>query len=79
MVIRPVKYLNNLDEQDHRFIHKVTKPCLVFKSILTAAKTISGVEVMHILWKEQLRRSFSAGLSRLQIVNKLFGLSAKIL
>ena len=76
MLIRPVKYLNNIIEQDHRFIKKVTKPCLGFKTIRTATKTISGIEAMHILWKGQLRRSFSAGLSRAQIVNKLFGLSA---
>ena len=76
MEIRPVKYLNNIVEQDHRFIKKVTKPCLGFQSIQTAAKTISGIESMHIVWKGQLGRSFSVGLSPAQIVNKLFGLTA---
>ena len=76
MEIRPVKYLNNIVEQDHRFIKKVTKPCLGFQSIQTAAKTISGIEARHILWKGQLGRSFSVGLSPAQIVNKLFGLTA---
>ena len=76
MEIRPVKYLNNIVEQDHRFIKKVTQPGLGFQSIQTAAKTISGIEVMHILWKGQLGRSFSVGLSPAQIVNKLFGLTA---
>lgn len=76
MEIRPVKYLNNIVEQDHRFIKKITKPCLGFQSIRTASKTISGIEAMHMLWKGQLRRSFSAGFSRAQIVNKLFGISA---
>ena len=74
--IRPVKYLNNIVEQDHRFIKKITKPGLGFQSIRTASKTISGIEAMHMLWKGQLRRSFSAGFSRAQIVNKLFGLTA---
>jgi transposase, IS6 family len=73
MLIRPVKVLNNIIEQDHRFIKKVTKPCLGFQSLPTASKTIAGIEAMHILWKGQLRRSFSAGLSRAQIVYKLFG------
>ena len=73
MQIRPVKVLNNIIEQDHRFLKKVTKPCLGFQSLPTASKTIAGIEAMHILWKGQLRRSFSAGLSRAQIVNKLFG------
>ena len=76
MEIRPVKYLNNIVEPDHLFIKKVTKPCLGFQSIQTAAKTISGIEARHILWKGQLGRSFSVGLSPAQIVNKLFGLTA---
>ena len=54
MEIRPVKYLNNIVEQDHRFIKKVIQPCLGFQSIQTAAKTISGIEAMHILWKGQI-------------------------
>ena len=76
MLIRPVKYLNNIIEQDHRFIKKVTKPGLGFESLRTASKTIAGIEAMHTLWKGQMRRCFSAGLSRAQIVNRLFGLSA---
>ena len=75
MLIRPVKYLNNIVEQDHRFIKKITKPGLGFQSIRTASKTIAGIEAMHILWKKQLKKSFTVGLSRAQIVNKLFGVS----
>jgi transposase, IS6 family len=59
--IRPVKYLYNIVEQDHRFIKKVTKSCLGFQFIRTASKTICGIEAIHILWKGQLWRSFSAG------------------
>ena len=76
MLIRPVKHLNNIVEQDHRGVKKVAKPCLEFKSIQTSVKTISGIEAMHILWIGQLRRIFSAGLSWAQIVNKFFGLSS---
>ena len=74
--IRLVKYLNNIVEQDHRFIKEITKPGFGFQSIRTASKTISGIEAMHMLRKGQLRRSYSAGVSRAQIVNKLFGLTA---
>jgi|TARA_B100001964_G_scaffold151920_1_gene167151 transposase-like protein len=76
MEIRPVKYRNNIVEPDHRFIKKVIQPGLGFQSIQTAAKTISGIEARHILWKGQLGRSFSVGLLPAQIVNKLFGLTA---
>jgi transposase-like protein len=54
MEIRPVKYRNNIVEPDHRFIKKVIQPGLGFQSIQTAAKTISGIEAMHILWKGQI-------------------------
>lgn len=43
--------------------------CLVFKSLRTTSKTIAGIEDMLIFWKGQLRRSLSAGPSRVQIVN----------
>ena len=39
-----MKYLNNIVEQDHRFIKKITKPGLGFQSIRTASKTIAGIE-----------------------------------
>ena len=66
----------NLIKQDHRCINKVTKPCLGFKSLQTALKTIAGIESSHNLLKGQLQRIFSAGRSRAQIVNELFGLTA---
>jgi hypothetical protein len=50
--------------------------CLWFQYLSTSSKTLSGIEAMHILWKGQLQRSFSAGLSRAQVINKFFGLTA---
>ena len=38
--LRKVKYLNNIIEQDHRFIKRKVKPMLGFDSFATAAKTI---------------------------------------
>ncbi|HEY9845512.1 MAG TPA: DDE-type integrase/transposase/recombinase [Candidatus Caenarcaniphilales bacterium] len=43
------KYLNNMIEQDHRFLQKVIKPGLGFKSFTTAMRTIKGYETMHRL------------------------------
>lgn len=51
--IRKNKYLNNMVEQDHRFIKKITKPMLGFKSFNSAAATISGIELHHMLRKKQ--------------------------
>ena len=36
ILVRQVKYLNNIVEQDHRAIKRVTKPMLNFKSFLAA-------------------------------------------
>jgi putative transposase len=53
--IRQNKYLNNLVEQDHRAVKRVTRPMLGFKSFRSAAATLAGVEVMHMIRKEQMR------------------------
>jgi putative transposase len=55
--IRQNKYLNNRIEGDHRFIKKRTRPMLGFKSFASAAKTISGIELMHMINKGQLKNN----------------------
>jgi transposase-like protein len=52
--IRQNKYLNNMIEGDHRFIKKRTRPMLGFKSFMSAAKTISRIELLHMIKKGQL-------------------------
>jgi putative transposase len=52
--VRQVKYLNNIVEQDHRFIKKRTKPMLGFKSFRSAKITITGIENIRIIQKGQL-------------------------
>jgi putative transposase len=49
------KYLNNIVEQDHRFIKKITRPMLGFKSFASAEATLAGIELHHIIRKGQLR------------------------
>lgn len=49
-----VKYLNNIIEQDHRFIKRKVKPMLGFDSLETAENTIAGIEIMHMIRKGQL-------------------------
>lgn len=51
--IRQIKYLNNIVEQDHRFIKKITKTTLGFKSIKSARATLAGIELHHMLRKGQ--------------------------
>jgi transposase-like protein len=53
--IRRIKYLNNIVEQDHRAVKRVTRPMLGFKSFRSTAATLSGIELMHMIRKGQLR------------------------
>ena len=57
ITIYQVKYLNNIVEQDHRAIKRVTRPMLDFKSVRSAANVLAGVELMHMIRKDQ----FAAG------------------
>jgi putative transposase len=54
IVIRQVKYLNNIVEQDHRGVKRVTRPMLGFKSFTAAQDTLVGIELMHMIKKRQL-------------------------
>ena len=54
IIIRQVKYLNNMVEQDHRGVKRVTRPMLGFKSFDAAQSTLVGIELMHRLKKRQL-------------------------
>jgi putative transposase len=51
--IRQIKYLNNIIEQDHRGVKRVTRPMLGFKSFEAARSTLVGIELMHMLRKGQ--------------------------
>src|SRR5262245_42828211 len=53
IIIRQVKYLNNIVEQDHRAVKRVTRPMLGFKSFEAAQSTLVGIELMHMLKKRQ--------------------------
>jgi transposase, IS6 family len=52
--LRQCKYLNNILEQDHRFIKRRVNPGLGFFSFNTAGRTISGYETMNIIRKGQI-------------------------
>ncbi len=54
MVVRQVKYLNNIVEQDHRAVKRMTKPILGFKSFHSAKNSLAGIERMHLIRKGQM-------------------------
>ena len=61
--IRKIKYLNNIVEQDHRAVKRVTRPMLGFQSFESAQCTLAGVELMHMLRKGQIEGDEVEGLS----------------
>ena len=57
IAIRQVKYVNNIVEQDHRGVTRITRPMLGVKSFEAAQDTLVGIELMHMIKKKQLRVS----------------------
>ena len=53
--VRQCKYLNNIIEQDHRVIKRITKPMLGFKSFQGAESTIAGIELVGMIRKNQFK------------------------
>ena len=51
--IRQIKYLNNMVEQDHRGIKRITNPMMGFKAFHSAEATLAGIELHRMLRKGQ--------------------------
>jgi transposase-like protein len=54
--LRRVKYLNNVIEQDHRFIRRRWRAMQCFRSFRTAERTLEGVESVNMIRKGQVKR-----------------------
>lgn len=54
ILMRQSKYLNNLVEQDHRAIKRITRPMRGFKSFWSDPIIIAGIETMHMIKKGQM-------------------------
>jgi len=75
IIIRQVKYLNNMVEQDHRGVKRVTRPMLGFKSFEAAQATLIGIELMHMIKKQQLM--VEAGDKDLTAAERFYSLAAE--
>jgi putative transposase len=71
MTVRQIKYLNNIIEQDHRFVKKITNGMRGFKAFHSAEATLSGIELHHMLRKNQHTQS-----NELTIFEQFYGLAA---
>jgi IS6 family transposase len=75
--LRQCKYLNNILEQDHRFVKRRVNPGLGFGAFATAQRTIQGYEAMHRLHKGQLKGGTKGDvLAQNRVINQLFGVAA---
>jgi transposase-like protein len=76
-ILRRVKYLNNVIEQDHRFIKKKVRVSQCFKRFHTAERTIEGVEALHMMRKGQVKRLDGRdAVGQAKFVESLFGVAA---
>jgi len=75
--LRRVKYLNNVIEQDHRFIKKKVRAAQCFKRFQTAERTLEGVEAINMMRKGQVKRlSGSDAQGQAKFVLCLFQIAA---
>ena len=74
---RTAPYLNNVIEQDHRFIKKRITASLGFRSAEGACRTIEGYEAMHAIRKGQIRWVPKGDpVGQQQFIHTIFGVAA---
>ena len=74
--LRQVKYLNNIIEQDHRFIKRRVAPGLGFASFQTAWKTLRGYETMNMIRKGQIKKVGKENIKgQIRFIENLFGVA----
>jgi IS6 family transposase len=75
--LRRVKYLNNVIEQDHRFVKKKVRVAQCFKSFKTAERTLEGIEAINMMRKGQVKRLAGCDArGQATFVASLFGIAA---
>ena len=75
--LRRVKYLNNVIEQDHRFIKKKVRAVQCFKRFHTAERTLEGIEAVNMMRKGQVKRlAGSDAQGQAKFVETLFEIAA---
>jgi len=74
---RPSPYMNNVLEQDHRFIKKRIAASLWFRSVSGALNTIAGYESMHMIRKGQIRWLAKGDVvGQVRFINQIYGIVA---
>ena len=75
--VRPCPYLNNVLEQDHRFVKKRIAASLWFRSVDGALRTIQGYEAMNMIRKGQVNWLAKGDIvGQVRFIERVFGLTA---
>jgi transposase, IS6 family len=75
-LLRQSKYLNNIVEQDHRFIKRLVKLGMGFFSYETAWRTLQGFEIINMLRKGQIGGIEKGdGMKQATFIASLFGVT----
>ena len=76
-LLRQVKFLNNIVEQDHRNVKRLTGPGLGFGNFWTARRTLAGYETMAMIRKGQVQNIGGSDIrAQAEFVALLFGVAA---
>jgi transposase, IS6 family len=74
---RPCPYLNNIVEQNHRFIKERIAASLWFRSLEGAVQTVAGYEAMHAIRKGQIRWLPKGDVvGQVQFIQRILGIAA---
>jgi len=71
ITIRKNTYLHNIVKQDHRGVKRITRPMMGFQSFDAAQATLTGIELMRMIKKEQLEGEDMEGLTAAEQFYKL--------
>ena len=75
--LRQRKYLNNIVEQDHRFLKRRVKSGLGFASFNTARRTLRGYEVINMIRKGQVEGVEKGDvMGQISFIHPIFGVVA---
>ena len=75
IVVRQVKYLDNIVEQDHRTIKRVTWPMFNFKSFRAAGSVLADMERMHMIRKGRFAID---GADAMSFADQFYALAGKV-
>jgi IS6 family transposase len=73
---RPVRYINNIVEQDHRAVKRRVRAMQGFRAFDSAWRTVQGIETVNMIRKGQVRWLAKDDIhGQAAFVGRLFGLT----